>query len=303
MTDPNALTLEQLWPRLINDRAVMALIDAAMAEDTAGVGDLTSELTIPPGATATAKLVARQPGRLAGLRLLGLIAKRYDQLLAVTLHSRDSDAVGPGDAVATITGPLRSMLTAERVLLNFICHLSGIATLTDQYVQAIAGTSAGIYDTRKTLPAYRTLAKYAVRCGGGRCHRMGLHDAVLIKDNHLAHVPADDLRAKVLHVVKQAKQCEPRPMFVEVEVDSLEQLGAVIDTGVDLVLLDNMPPDRLAVAVAMRAERGVNIELEASGGVNLDTVRPIAESGVDRIAVGALTHSAPALDLGLDIKR
>ena len=206
-----------------------------------------------------------------------------------------------GDVVGTLSGSLRGILAVERVLLNLLTHLSGIATLTAAYVAQVAGTSADIYDTRKTIPGLRDLAKYAVACGGGCNHRMGLHDAVLVKDNHIAHIAPAELPGALARMVVAARAAKPRPTFVEIEVDTLDQLRAVLPTGPDIVLLDNMAPDQLRDAVALRNAAAPGVLLEASGGVTLETVGAIARTGVDRIAVGALTHSAPALDLGLDI--
>jgi len=218
--------------------------------------------------------------------------------------ARDGQSVAAGECVAEIEAPIRDLLMSERILLNLIGRLSGIATLTRQYVDAVQGTGARIYDTRKTTPGWRRLEKYAVRCGGGRNHRTGLFDAVLIKDNHLALAgcsPGD--------AVQQARQFlhemmldGPRAgqMIVEVEVDRLEQLDDVLPHGPDIVLLDNMSPDQLREAVSRRGAADAAVELEASGGVNLQTIRAIAETGVDRISVGALTHSAVNLDVGLD---
>ena len=240
-------------------------------------------------------------GRVAGVKVAADMAKRVDQLLCVEFVKHDGDPVAPGDTVLRITGPHCSVLTAERTMLNVLTHLSGIATLTGQFVDAVAGTAAKIYDTRKTIPGYRALAKYAVRCGGGFNHRMGLHDAVLIKDNHLAGMPGDNLPAR-LHAAIAAIHRQPTPpAFIELEVDTLDQLDAALTVpGIDIVLLDNMPPDQLRAAVARRDQRQLNLILEASGGIDLTTVRAIAETGIDRIAIGAITHSAPTLDLGLD---
>ncbi len=298
MTDPiNSLPLPRLFERLVDSRSLAMLIDAARAEDMHTRGDITSALTIAPDAQSAAQLVARQPGVIAGLPVAALAAKAYDPRLDLAVAIPDGRPVAPGQAIATIRGPLRSMLATERVVLNFLTHLSGIATLTAGYVEQVADTSAAIYDTRKTIPACRALAKYAVRCGGGYCHRLGLHDAVLIKDNHLASGKLD-----LAGAIAAARRLDPAPTFVEVEVDTLDQLKQVLPLGPDIILLDNMSPDVLRQAVAMRDEQAPGVKLEASGGVNLDTVRAIARTGVDRIAVGAITHSAPALDIGLDIE-
>ncbi len=296
----NDLSLDELFDALIEPGSLSALIDAAYAEDVGG-GDMTSETCIEPDRRASAVLCSREPGRLAGVKLLPIIAGRYDSQLQVKFHKADGAALEPGDDVAAITGPLRTLLAAERVMLNFICHLSGIASLTARYVQAVRGADAHIYDTRKTIPGLRHLAKYAVRCGGGYCHRIGLHDAVLIKDNHLAHVVPGEWAEFLRQVIARARRHEPRPMFVEIEVDDVHQLRTVLDCDVDIILLDNFTPSQLAEAVEIRDQINLRAQLEASGGVTLQTVSAIAQTGVDRISIGALTHSAPALDLGLDI--
>jgi nicotinate-nucleotide pyrophosphorylase (carboxylating) len=226
-------------------------------------------------------------------------------------HVQDGDSVTAATAIATIRGSARDLLTSERTLLNLIGRMSGVATLTRRYVEAITGTKARIYDTRKTTPGWRRLEKYAVHCGGGRNHRLGLFDAVLIKDNHLAlgrqagidhgFTPAQAVqRAKQFISETLAAETGTSEMIVEVEVDSLDQLRAVLAASPDIVLLDNMTPAMLREAVALRDAAGSSAELEASGGVTLQTVREIAQSGVERISVGALTHSAVALDIGLD---
>jgi nicotinate-nucleotide pyrophosphorylase (carboxylating) len=282
--------------------ALAALLRTAMSEDLGPKGvDATSAAIIPQRLSATASVVARKPGILAGAALLGPIAAVYDKAITVAAHTADGDALSAGQTVAELAGPLRSVLAMERVALNFLTHLSGIATLTGQYVARVAGTRAGIYDTRKTIPGMRGLEKYAVACGGGGTHRIGLYDAVLIKDNHLAHLPIDDLAKAITDAAARARAADPDLKFVQVEVDTLGQLERVLAAPIDIVLLDNMPPEVLKQAVELRDRVAPKVELEASGGVNLDTVRAIAESGVDRISVGALTHSAPALDLGLDI--
>lgn len=293
-------TLDGAFVDLVESRALMHLIETAKAEDLASTGDVTSRLMIDADATATATMAARGNGVWCGAKLLGLIAKQYDQRLRVQLAKRDGDALVPGDTVATVDGPLRSLLAAERVMLNFATHLSGIATTTRRYVDAVAGTPAKIYDTRKTVPGLRALAKYAVRCGGGQSHRIGLHDAVLVKDNHIAGASGEDLRDRLMAMVAQARAL-PHVKFIEVEVDALEQLSVVLTCGVDVVLLDNMGACELANAVAMRDADAPGVQLEASGGITLATVGQVAATGVDRIAIGALTHSAPALDLGLDM--
>ena len=274
-------------PALLIEPAVRA----ALEEDLGRAGDITSALTIPDGAMATARLVARKPGHVAGLNCAQMAFRLVDPALRFTAAIADGDAVVPGALLATIAGPARSLLTGERVALNFLGHLSGVATATAALVQAVRGTRARIVCTRKTIPGLRSLQKYAVRCGGGFNHRFGLDDAVLVKDNHIAAAggiaPAlSRLRGALGHMVR-----------IEIEVDTLAQLEEVLALGVDTVLLDNMPPDMLRQAVALAKGRAT---LEASGNVTLATVRAIAESGVDYISSGAITHSAPNLDIGLD---
>jgi nicotinate-nucleotide pyrophosphorylase (carboxylating) len=274
-------------PALLIEPAVRA----ALEEDLGRAGDITSALTIPDDARATARLVARKPGHVAGLNCAQMAFRLVDPALRFTAAIADGDAALPGTLLATIEGPARGLLTGERVALNFLGHLSGVATATAALVQAVHGTKARIVCTRKTIPGLRALQKYAVRCGGGFNHRFGLDDAVLVKDNHIAAAggiaPAlSRLRGALGHMVR-----------IEIEVDTLAQLEEVLALGVDTVLLDNMPPEMLRQAVALTNGRTT---LEASGNVTLTTVRAIAESGVDYISSGAITHSAPNLDIGLD---
>ncbi len=278
------------------------LISAALREDGDGV-DVTSDLTVPSDAIDECVLLAREPGVFAGRAVLEAFALRFaDEGLGVEVHVADGQAVGAGQALAALSGPARTILRIERPLLNFLQRLCGIATMTRQFVEAVAGTSATILDTRKTVPGFRALDKYAVRCGGGANHRMGLHDAVLVKDNHLAGVPVGQLRGFVSDLVARAKQHDPKPAFVEVEVDAIDQLREVLAAeGVDRVLLDNFSADEMRQAVALRnATPGEPVRLEASGRVDLGNVRAIAETGVDFISVGALTHSVQALDLAIE---
>jgi len=298
--DLNQLELPTFFQRVVDSRALASLIESARDEDLATRGDITSELCIAEQHEAAGRIRARHQGILAGMPVAARVAKAYDPALVFTPRLQDGQAIGPDTVVAELAGPLRAMLAAERVLLNFLTHLSGIATLTARYVDAVAATSARIYDTRKTIPGFRGLAKYAVRCGGGLCHRMGLHDAVLIKDNHLADA-GHELVAAIEHAIEQARRLSPVPAFVEVEVDSLDQLQLILPLGPHIVLLDNMTSHELERAVALRNDIAPDVQLEASGGVSLDAVGAIAAAGVDRIAVGAITHSAAALDLGLDI--
>ncbi|MFW6059223.1 MAG: carboxylating nicotinate-nucleotide diphosphorylase [Phycisphaeraceae bacterium] len=286
----------------INSDTLSALIQRARAEDLGPDNiDVTADAFIPPDRAAEAQMVPRAPGILAGAALLPHIAAAYDENLKVALLARDGAALRPGEPAARFTGQLRAMLMMERVALNFVTHLSGIATLTAQYVTQTAGTNAHICDTRKTIPGLRGLAKYAVACGGGTTHRVGLYDAMLIKDNHLAGVTVKALPQVLRDALARAAHHDLK--FIEVEVDTLAQLEQVLTVReVDMILLDNMSTDQLRKAVARRDALAPDTLLEASGGVNLETVAAIAATGVDRISVGALTHSAPALDLGLDIQ-
>ena len=270
---------------------VEPVVRAALEEDLGRAGDITSAMTIADGTQATARLVARKPGHICGLNCAEAAFRLVDPSLGFMPAIADGDAVTAGALLATIAGPARSLLTGERVALNFLGHLSGVATATAALVTAVEGTRARIVCTRKTIPGLRALQKYAVRCGGGFNHRFGLDDAVLVKDNHIAAAggiaPAlSRLRAGLGHMVR-----------IEVEVDTLAQLEEALTHAVDVVLLDNMAPEMLARAVALTKGRAV---LEASGNVTLATVRAIAQTGVDYISAGAITHSAPNLDIGLD---
>jgi nicotinate-nucleotide pyrophosphorylase (carboxylating) len=272
---------------------VATAVAEALAEDLGLVGDVTTNATIPADAQSTALLKARAPGAVSGIALARAAFHALDPALAFTVTKPDGGIVATGDTIAEISGSARAILSAERVALNFMGRMSGIATLTARYVAAVAGTRAAIVDTRKTTPGLRAFEKYAVRCGGGRNHRIGLFDAVLIKDNHI--IAAGGLE----RAIKAARDHAGHILKIEVEVDTLEQLERVLQHRVDAVLLDNMSPETLKKAVTMVAGRSLT---EASGGVNLDSVRDIAETGVDLISVGALTHSAPVLDLGLDFQ-
>lgn len=286
------------------------LVRLAVREDLDRGHDWTTVALVPAEAIGRANIVARDSGVIAGLRAAEIVVEQMDARLELATHVHDGTAVSRGTVVATLSGPARSMLTAERPLLNFLGHLSGIATLARRYVEQVSGTKARIYDTRKTQPGWRRLEKYAVRCGGGRNHRTGLFDAVLIKDNHLAFgaqedgqknfSPAEAVTRARQFLVGLPENLGLQSAMVEVEVDSIEQLRQVLSARPDLVLLDNMSPKQLRECVELRDHSAPAIELEASGGVNLQTVRAIAESGVDRISVGALTHSAAWFDVGLD---
>ena len=274
------------------------LIDRALAEDLGDGGDATGSALIPRDARGQAAIVARRPGIVAGLPVVELLAKKLDLESNRVGGFRDGDRVEAGRTVAILAGSIQNMLIAERTALNFLQRLSGIATLTDRYVAAIVGTKARILDTRKTTPAHRRLEKYAVRKGGGWNHRFGLFDAILIKDNHLAWL-ADEPNA-IAVAVERARGSAPSGMIVEIEVDSLDQFDQAIHTDADIILIDNFSLEETAEAVRRRNRSGSRALIEASGGISLDTVAAIAATGIDRISVGALTHSAPALDLGLD---
>ena len=272
------------------ERAVRAALD----EDFRYGPDVTSAATAPPGARAVAGVVARQPGVLAGLPVAFAVldAAGVPPDSGEALRN-DGDRIARGDEVLRITAPLRGMLGAERTLLNFVTHLSGVATTTRRWVDAVAGTGCAVRDTRKTTPGLRQLEKYAVRCGGGTNHRMGLGDAALVKDNHVAAAGG------VAAAIRAVREVAPG-LPLEVECDTLDQVREALAEGAGLILLDNMDPADLRAAVAL-ARRYPAAQLEASGGLRLETAREVAETGVDFIAVGALTHSSPALDLGLDM--
>ena len=278
----------------LTEAEIHAAVRAALAEDI-GPGDATTLATVPATARARARLRAREPLTVAGLALAETAFRELAPEVEIILSARDGQRLEAGATLLTVAGPARALLTAERVALNFLQRLSGIATLTARYVAAVAGTPVKILDTRKTTPGGRRLEKYAVACGGGTNHRTGLYDLVLIKDNHLAAL-RDAQPNAIAAAVQRARTHYPR-LKVEVEADTLVQAGQAADAGADIILLDNMPPDRLREAVRLIAGRS---RTEASGGVNLQTVGAIADTGVDYISVGALTHSAPAVDLGLD---
>jgi nicotinate-nucleotide pyrophosphorylase (carboxylating) len=283
-------------------KQVRPLIRMAMEEDL-GNGDVTTNLLFQDGTRARSMVVSREEIVVAGLPVVEEILRQYDERLKMTAHFRDGQSAHVGNKLATIEGPLRSMLSVERVMLNFLQRLSGIATTTSRYVRAVKGTKAKIYDTRKTLPGWRLLEKYAVRCGGGYNHRIGLYDGVLVKDNHLAEL-GSHFAERLQRLVAEARKIKGL-QFVAVEVDHVDdQLNHVLKIpGVDIVLLDNMGQWQLKHAVEMRdAMCGKNRRplLEASGNITLNNVAEIAQCGVDRIAVGAITHSAAAVDIGLD---
>ena len=289
---------------------VRELILLAKREDV-GAGDVTSRLTIAEDAVGVGTLVQKEVGVACGLPLVEIICRAYDERLRVEQIPGFHFEIIEGNyseqsrmPLVRVRGPLRSLLSAERVILNFLQHLGGVATLTNKFVRRVAGTRAKILDTRKTMPGFRLLDKYAVRAGGGFNHRVGLYDGLLVKDNHLAHIPPRELAGRMQAIVDRSRAEDARRLH-EIEVDTLEQLREVLKVnGVGVILLDNMDCPTMAQAVQMRDDAGRRgqVELEASGGVTLETVRSIAQTGVDRIAVGALTHSAPALDIGMDIE-
>ena len=277
----------------LDEAALVARVKAALEEDRA-FDDVTTISTVVSTRHARARLVARGPGRLAGVPLALAAFRLVESHVEIRVDAEDGTALATDDTVLFLTGPARGLLSAERVALNFLQRLSGVATLTGHYVAAVQGTRAHIVDTRKTTPGWRDLEKYAVRCGGGRNHRRDLSDAVLIKDNHIAACEGD-----VAVAVSRARAHVPVGLLVQVECDTVAQARAAIAAGADALLLDNMPHAMLRECV--QAAKG-HCWTEASGGVTLDTVRAIAETGVDRISVGAITHSAPALDLALDFE-
>jgi nicotinate-nucleotide pyrophosphorylase (carboxylating) len=274
---------------------VDAIIQLALSEDI-GSGDLTAQSVIPETARASGQMLLKSPGVISGLDVVGRVCRAVDPAIAWRPLVEDGCAFASRTVVGEIDGPARSVLTAERTALNFIQRLSGVATLTRTFVEAVAGCGARIVDTRKTTPGMRVLEKQAVRDGGGSNHRIGLFDGVMIKDNHIAALGGD---YAIGEAVTRARARIPHNLKVEIEVANLDQLRLALDSGAEIILLDNMPVEMLREAVQITAGRAI---LEASGGVNLDTVRAIAETGVDLISVGALTHSAPALDISLDLR-
>ncbi|MGC2404598.1 MAG: carboxylating nicotinate-nucleotide diphosphorylase [Acidobacteriaceae bacterium] len=275
--------------------AIDRLVRAALEED-APWGDLTSRTLIPVSAHATAQLAAREPGILSGEDVFAAAMLLTDKGIATKFHFHDGQSFPSGAVLATVDGPAQSLLQAERVALNFLQRMSGIATLTYRYVSAVAGTHARVVDTRKTTPGLRILERYAVRCGGGHNHRFSLSDAVMVKDNHLVILAAGG--GDVSHALRAMRASLPHTVHIEVEVDRPDQVEAVLAAGVDSILLDNFTTDQLRAAVVQVAGRAL---LEASGGITLERMREIAETGVDIISAGALTHSVRALDLGLDV--
>lgn len=271
-------------------------VTSALAEDI-GPGDVTTLATVPPDVRASAVMIAREPLVVAGLALAEAAFRQLSSQVAVERRIQDAQPAPAGSTLLTVSGPARALLSAERVALNFAQRLCGIATLTSQFVQAIKGTRAQILDTRKTTPGLRRLEKYAVRCGGGRNYRVGLYDMVLIKDNHLAALSRTE-RDPIAAAIGRARAQYPQ-LKIEVETDTLEQVEQALAAGADLILLDNMNPIQLRLAVQKCKGKA---QTEASGGITLASIRAVAEAGVDFISVGALTHSARAVDIGLDFE-
>ena len=280
---------------MLTTKLIAEVVQRALDED-APWGDATSEFLIPVGMTAVATLNAREAGVFSGADVFAAAFELTDPGVDVDILVRDGERFVAGQTLARVSGPARSILTAERIGLNFVQRMSGIATLTAEYVSRIVGTKARIADTRKTTPGLRAFERHAVVCGGGRNHRFSLSDAVMAKDNHLAVLTAGgkDLTTELIRVKSEL----PHTMKLEVEVDRIEQIPPVLEAGVDIIMLDNFSLEQLRKGVTLIAGRAI---VEASGGVNLDTVAAIAQTGVDVISVGALTHSARALDLGLDV--
>jgi nicotinate-nucleotide pyrophosphorylase (carboxylating) len=283
-------------------RNLHTLVELAREEDL-GTGDLTGRL-LAADLRARARFIARQDLVFCGGVMMPSVARAYDELIEMILWVEEGQAITEGQVLAEWFGPAWAIMAAERVALNFLQRLSGVATLTRQYVEAVAGTEAKLCDTRKTTPGWRELEKYAVRIGGGTNHRRGLYDAVMVKDNHLEamkHSSEPMALADLAGPLDILRRELPHDGFIEIEVDTLDQLETALHLPCDIILLDNMPPAELRQAVARRNELAPTIQLEASGGVTLETVAEIAATGVERISVGALTHSAPAVDIALDI--
>lgn len=303
-TDLNALTLDELFKVLVDGRVINHLLDVAVWEDLGEAGDITTKSIIEPKRSAQASIVARSPGVISGLPLVPHILKRFGiSAEAFSSAASDGKRCNDDEVIGVIDAPLAKILTVERTLLNVLGHLSGVTTMARRFVDAVAELDVQICETRKTTPGLRHLQKYAARCGGVTLHRIGLYDAALYKDNHLAHIRTEALGAQLTEAVMRLRE-QHDVRFIEIEVDTLEQFEQVIAMQrgmIDFVLLDNMPLEQMREAVALRNEHGSAIRLEASGRITLDRIRAVAESGVERISVGAMTHSPPVLDLGLDI--
>lgn len=304
IVDLNALGLAELFTGFVQGPHLDTLLSIAVEEDLDQRGDLTTMVTVDPREVTGARIRPRQGGVLAGTFVLDLLMRRYAPRLSWWWLLDDGAEIHGDDVVCEISGPLAALLPIERVMLNMLGRLSGIATTTREFVQAVDGFDVVVCDTRKTTPGLRMLEKYATRCGGSHLHRIGLFDAVLVKDNHVGSLEPPQLAQRVLQAARRAR-AKGDLRFVQAEVDDLKQLAAVLEVApgeIDMILLDNMSPTTLRKAVACRDARAPGILLEASGGVTLDSIRGIAASGVDRISVGALTHSAVQLDFGLDLQ-
>lgn len=280
------------------EHAAQQLIRLGISEDLGQEGDITSQAVIPQSLKGKATFVARAPGVLSGTPIIQMVCSAIDPRLQLELLTADSSVLQPEQPIATMAGSMRSVLAVERMALNFLQKLSGIATQTSKYVEQVKETKCQVLDTRKTTPGWRVLEKYAVRCGGGQNHRMGLFDAIMIKDNHLAGLRHHG--TPLAEAVKQARAAVGHKVIVEVEVESIEQLNEALAAHPDVILLDNMKVDMLRQAVVIRNRTASQTRLEASGGITLATLREVARAGVDCVSVGALTHSAPALDIALD---
>ncbi len=284
--------MKTAYPSVLPRPLVEEAVRNALLEDLGRAGDITSHATIAPEKQATAILTSREDGVLAGLDFVRAAFAQIDSSLEVSVAVTDATRIKAGQEIVRISGNARSILSAERVALNYLMVLSGIATYTARFADKIAHTQAKICDTRKTMPGMRSFAKYAVRCGGGANHRFGLDDAVLIKDNHIA------VAGGVKQAIEAARSFVGHLVKIEVEVDTLEQMAEALSVQADVILLDNMPPETLVKAVEINAGRA---KLEASGNINFDTVKAVAETGVDYISTSKITMSAPTLDVGLDI--
>jgi nicotinate-nucleotide pyrophosphorylase (carboxylating) len=280
------------------DQALIRREVRRFLDEDVGTGDVTTERVVPAAASGRGWIIAHQACVVAGLDLARAVFRKLDASLSFEARAEDGEQVAAGTKIVTLEGRVAPVLIGERLALNLLQRLSGIATITRRYVNAIAGTTASVSDTRKTTPGLRAFEKYAVLTGGGRNHRMGLFDAVLIKDNHI--VAAGGIE----HAIRAARDTGRRVMPIQIEIDTPDQLGVALDCGVDAVLLDNMTPERVAGCVTtIRAHsRGAACWIEASGGITLENIRAYAEAGVDTISVGALTHSAPSVDIGLDLE-
>lgn len=311
--DPNSMALPELYRELSATGLVRRLLELARDEDLgtppAAAADITSACIRDPLDHVTAKIKARAPLTLAGLAAVPEMIDVFGGRIDFTPFARDADHVPAGAVLGELRGPRNAVLTLERTLLNLVSRLSGVATITRAFAERIRAQApasrAALYDTRKTTPGLRVLEKYAVRCGGGRCHRLGLYDAMLIKDNHVAGLSPTEFARAVADATHRARRADPPPRFIEAEVDTLDQLAQLLmlpPGTIDIVLLDNMDIPTLTRAVRLRDESRRPIELEASGGVRLDTIGDIASTGVERISTGAITHHAVSVDVALDIE-